>query len=78
MNVFIAILLFILLRNALVLMVGLRRIEEVRRRNIRAIDEGRYTLSMSDDYPDAWQHYPLFMIDLRKWTYRQFFPEVLS
>lgn len=65
------------LRNRLVFKVRMRRLDEIYSANMKAIHNGRMPPYMYEKYHDA-QSYDEQIIDLKKWTYRQFYPEVLE
>lgn len=65
------------MRNFLVFKVRMHRLDEIYSANIKAIHEGRMPPYAYDRYHDT-QSYDEQLIDLTKWTYRQFYPEVLE
>lgn len=64
----------ILVRNGIVLRICMRRIEEIHRLNHERIDAGTWSESDLLRYQQLPNQYAM-VLDLRKWTYRQFFPE---
>jgi hypothetical protein len=71
----IAISIFMLLRNKLVFKAQMRRIEEISaasKRDIARHEYGRLDQRWADFRATT---YDAMLFDLRRWTYRQFYPE---
>lgn len=65
------------IRNKIVFKNHCRRAAEIHARNCSAINNGCFEERMYDDYARI-GNYTLDLLDLRKWSYRQFFPENLK
>jgi hypothetical protein len=63
----------VLVRNNLVYRASVRRIDEVHQRNLVAINEGWMREEFFHEYDDE-VRYEIQILDLRKWTYKQFYP----
>lgn len=66
---------FLLLRLVVVSIIANRRIDEIHTYNMRLIWSGN--LGDGHPYENALPALLIKMIDVRKWRYRQFYPEVL-
>lgn len=65
----------LLIRNAMVARFHMRRLSEIRARHEAMIDAGGWSDECLKEYDIPVQQVRA-VFDLRKWTYRQFFPEV--
>lgn len=68
---------FVILRAHISLKAGMRYLDRVHQRNVRAIDEGWMKDSYFDDYNVANEFY-IRMLQIHKWTPAQFYPNKLE
>jgi hypothetical protein len=66
-----------LIRNALAARYTLRRLDEIHARNLARLDSGTWSPDDTEEYKRVEGHLSL-VLDMRRWTYRQFFPEQLT
>ncbi len=64
----------IFIRNFIVGKVQLRRIEEIHATYLALIENNEFDSLL--DYETSKRSYGADLFDLRKWTYKQFYPEV--